>query len=255
MLKPRMEVPRLSEDEMREMVRDRLACQVMFSSEVPLDLVGMVFGCGMGGAVFSPPREIIESLLGSHAPPESLPGEPEKPEHPGYPDPVGGPPVKPTLMQIPDDVRLDLAFGDLDESDVAEIKAEIEAENERRIREWEDASHAWHDALDEERRVRREINAAHDAAVEAWQVSLDQHTEAVEAREAARQDWFDRYSEHFAEWGADVGVIAGDMRKTFPRSINGYPIFHAIRVVHRDDWTRIEAAIIREQERSATIEV
>jgi len=253
--KLRMPIPRLSEDEMREVVRDRLACQVMFSSEVPTNLTSMVFGCGMLGVVLCPPADLVESLLGSTEPPETLEGEPPKPKHPGYPEGAGDPPTKPTLIKLPESVRLDLDFGDLDESDVAEVRAEIKAKNERRIREWEDASHAWHDALDADSRARREIDAAHNAAIEAWEASLDQHAEAVAAREAARQDWIDRYDELFAEWGADVGVLAGDMRKTFARSINGYPIFHAFKIVHRDDWKRIEAAIIREQERSISIEV
>lgn len=253
--KHRMPIHRLTEDEMREVVRDRLACQVMFSTEVPENMISMVFGCGMLGDVFRPPREIMESLLGSSSPPEVLEGEPERPEHPGYPEPVPDPPEKPTLVGLPESIRLDLEFGDLTESDVAEIKAGMKAENDQRIRAWEEASMAWHDALDEENRVRREINAAHDAAIEAWKASLDQHAEAVAAREAARQDWHDRYEDHFGEWGADVGVLVGDMSKTFPRSINGFPIFHAFRIIHRDDWKRIEAAIIREQERSANIEV
>jgi len=253
--KHRMPIPRLTEDEMREVVRDRLACQVMFSSEVPENMISMVFGCGMLGDVLLPPREIMESLLGSSRPPEVLEGEPERPEHPGYPEPVPDPPEKPTLVGLPESIRLDLEFGDRTESDVAEIKAEMKAENDQRIQAWEEASMAWHDALDEENRVRREINAAHDAASEAWKASLDQHAEAVAAREAARQDWHDRYEEHFGEWGADVGVLVGNMSKTFPRSINGFPIFHAFRIIHRDDWKRIEAAIIREQERSANIEV
>ena len=255
MSSPRMPITRLTDDEMREVVRDRLACQVMFSTEVPENIISMVFGCGMGGAALRPPADLVESLLGSSEPPEVLDGEPERPEHPGYPEPVGDPPDRPTLVGLPESIRLDLKFGDLEEDDdeVIEAKVAVEAENTRRIRAWEDASRAWHDALDEENRVRREINAAHDAAVEAWQASLDQHTEAVAAREAARQDWFDRYAEHFAEWGADVGVLVGDMRKTFPRSINGYPIFHAFWVIHRDDWERIEAAVVREQEREISI--
>ena len=255
--KHRMPIPRLTEDEMREVVRDRLACQVMFSTEVPENIISMVFGCGMLGEALAPPADLVESLLGSSRPPETLEGEPERPEHPGYPEPVPDPPDRPTLVGLPESIRLDLEFGDLEDSDdeVIAVKAEVKAENTRRIREWEDASRAWHDALDEETRIRREINAAHDAAIESWKASLDQHAEAVAAREAARQDWHDRYEDHFGEWGADVGVLVGDMSKTFPRSINGFPIFHAFRIIHRDDWKRIEAAIIREQERSANIEV
>lgn len=45
MTKHRMPIPRLTEDEMREVVRDRLSCQVMFSTEVPENIIAMVFGC------------------------------------------------------------------------------------------------------------------------------------------------------------------------------------------------------------------
>jgi hypothetical protein len=254
-MKPRMPIPRLTEDEMREVVRDRLACKVMFSCEVSENMISMVFGCGMLGEALRPPADLVESLLGSSEPPEVLEGEPGKPEHPGYPEPVGDPPEKPTLIRMPESMRLDLEFGEIaeDDEDVLAVKAEVETENERRIREWDDASHAWHKALDEERRVRREINEAHDAALEAWQASLDQHADAVAAREAARDEWIARYEDHFSEWGADVGVLSGDMSKTYPRSINGYPIFHAFQIIHRDDWKRIESAIIREQSREISV--
>lgn len=254
-MKPRMPIPRLTEDEMREVVRDRLACKVMFSSEVSENMISMVFGCGMLGEALRPPADLVESLLGSSEPPEVLEGEPEKPEHPGYPEPVGDPPEKPTLTRMPESMRLDLEFGEIaeDDEDVLAVKAEIKAENERRIRAWHDDSMAWHKALDEESRVRREIDKAHDAALEAWQASLDQHADAVAAREAARDEWTARYEGHFSEWGADVGVLAGDMSKTFPRSINGYPIFHAFQIIHKDDWKRIESAIIREQSREISV--
>ena len=255
--KPRMHIPRLTDDLLREVVRDRLACKVMFSSEVRRDMVSMVFGCGMMGDVFMPPAEIMESVLGSATPPDSLPDEPDKPDHPGYPDPVGDPPEKPKRVKMPEQILSDISWGEIAEDDpvVHEARIEVKAENARRIREWEDASHAWHKALDEERRVQREIDAAYEAAVEAWQASLDQRAEKVAEREAAQQDWHDRYAEHFGEWFADVGVLSGDMSKTFPRSINGYPIFHGFQIIHKDDWKRIEAAIIREQERSENIEV
>jgi hypothetical protein len=32
-------------------------------------------------------------------------------------------------------------------------------------------------------------------------------------------------------------------------------MFHAVKIVHKDDWTRIEAAVLREQDRAKTIEV
>jgi hypothetical protein len=194
----------------------------------------------------------VESLLGSSQPPEVLEGEPERPEHPGYP-PEPEPPVKPTLTKVSERVEFDHRWGKISEEDYAALCAEIEAENTRRVREWEDATNAWHKALDAYAQARRDINAAHEAAVEAWQASLDQHAEAVEAREAARLEWELGYEEHFADWTADVGVLVGDMDKTFPRSINGFPIFHAFLPLHKDDWKRIEAAIVREQDRAIDV--
>jgi len=254
MAKPRMPVPRLTEDEMREIVLDRLACKVMFSCEIPIATRSMcLLPVAMGA--FSVPGEIREAVLGSAEPPDSLPDEPDKPAHPGYPDPVGDPPARPVLAKVPDSVLSDYDYGDITEDQMVEIRAEIEATNKARIRAWDDASHAWHEALDEERRVRREIDEAHAEAVEAWEASLPQHAEAVEAREAAIKDWVTRHDEAFSEWGADVGVIMGRMTDTLPRSVNGYPMFHRVTVIHRDDWSRIEAAIIREQKRGSQIQV
>jgi hypothetical protein len=45
------------------------------------------------------------------------------------------------------------------------------------------------------------------------------------------------------------------MGKTFPRSINGYPIFHEFVIVHPDDWARIHAAALRESKRLEKLEV
>jgi hypothetical protein len=114
---------------------------------------------------------------------------------------------------------------------------------------------AWHDALIEERRVRREIDEAHNAAVEAWEASLAQHEEAVKAREEARAEWEARFNDVFSDWTSDYGTVVGNMEDTFPRAYNGYPIFHRIRLTHKEDWKRIEAAIVREQERSEKLVV
>ena len=253
-MKLRMPIPRLSEDDMREIVLDRLACKVMFSQEIPVTTRSMcMLPMAMGAC--DVPREIRKAVLGSADPPESLPDEPDKPAHPGYPDPVGDPPEKPVLAKVPDQTVSDYEYGDITEDEMAEIRAEIEATNQARIRAWDDDSMAWHAALDEETRARREIDEAHDAAVEAWRASLPQHAEAVEARKAAIKEWIALHDEVFAEWGHDIGEIMGRMEDSFPRGVNGYPMFHRITIIHKDDWSRIEAAIIREQERGSQIQV
>jgi hypothetical protein len=248
----RMPIARLTEDQMREIVLDRLACKVMFSQEIPIATRSMcLLPVAMGA--FAVPAEIREAVLGSAEPPDSLPGEPDKPVHPGYPDPVGDPPVKPVLAKVPDRVASDYDYGDITEDEYAEIRAEIKAANDASIREWHDDSMAWHEALDEETRTRREVDEAHNVTVEAWEANLPQHAEAVEAREAAIKDWTARHDEAFAEWGHDIGEIMGRIKDSFPRGVNGYPMFYAVQAIHKDDWSRIEAAILREQGRQVQV--
>ena len=250
----RMSIPRLTEGEMRELVLDRLGGRVMFSSEVPEDLVAMVFGCGLAAEALRPPLELVESLVGREPVYDDLVerGAPPKPEHPGWPE-SPEPPVKPLLAKVPDQAQFDHSWGDLSDEDFAKVKAEVKAENDRRIREWEDASKAWHDALAEEARIRSEIDATYDAAVKDWESSLEEYEELVAEGEEAHKAWQEAYDAEFSEWLADLGVLVGEMNKTFPRAINGYPIFHAFRIIHKEDWARIEAAILREQSREVAV--
>ncbi len=54
----------------------------------------------------------------------------------------------------------------------------------------------------------------------------------------------------------DVGTIYERMTAyTFPRSINGYPIFGSCRLLHRLDWIRIKKAALIEHERQRAIEL
>jgi hypothetical protein len=41
----------------------------------------------------------------------------------------------------------------------------------------------------------------------------------------------------------NVGQIIGDMKDTFPRSVNGYPIFHTCRFIDKKDWAIIIAKV------------
>lgn len=53
----------------------------------------------------------------------------------------------------------------------------------------------------------------------------------------------------------DVGILYAYMKDSMPRSINGYPIFGAMRVMHKDDWARASMAIKRETDHQRDIEV
>jgi len=74
---PRMEVSRLSQEELRETVLDLLSGQVVSNHQVPVQNWAMVFlpvafGC------LHPPDEVVTGVMGSANPPE-IPDEPEPP--------------------------------------------------------------------------------------------------------------------------------------------------------------------------------
>lgn len=63
----------------------------------------------------------------------------------------------------------------------------------------------------------------------------------------------------FKDWTEDalkkVGVLYAPMSAALPRSINGYPMFTEVRVLHRDDWARASKAIHRELSRREKLEI
>lgn len=56
------------------------------------------------------------------------------------------------------------------------------------------------------------------------------------------------------DW-ASVGIFYEYLDKAGPRSVNGWPSFLSMRLMHVDDWERCRKAIVREQERQERIEV
>jgi hypothetical protein len=253
-LTPRYQVPRLTLEEMRNIVHQRTTNQVMFSDEVSPEMVRMVFMPLSMGALSLPPEVKIQEL-GSEFPPESLPGEPPKPVHPGYQDLAGDPPAKPILERVSESSRSDLEWGYLSEEDWESIKSEVRETNEAKIRSWEEASLLWAEKVDQDITNRDRVDQEYKLRLEEWQASLDQHREAVQERERIVQEWESRYRELNQTWLQDVGVLMGNLKETFPRSINGYPIFSAFQVIHREDWERIRKALDKEAERAKNIEI
>lgn len=62
-----------------------------------------------------------------------------------------------------------------------------------------------------------------------------------------------------SDWPKDqlelIGCFWAYHHEAFPRSINGYPMFPSVRMMHRDDWARAAKALAREQQRQQDIEV
>lgn len=250
----RMPVPRLSEDEMREIVAGRLAGALMFSGEISESVRHLcILPLGMGA--FSPPPELVKAILGSSEPPETIGEDPPKPPHPGYPSPPGDPPPKPVLGKVPSQLLNDLEWGEIEEEEVEAAKEAVEQENRKRIRDWEEASFQWQEDIDRHRKESVGIDGAYQKTLEEWRASLPAHEEAKRAREEAREEWVRRYNSLFDDWLADVGEFMGRMKDAFPRGLNGYPMFHRVQVIHKEDWERIQAAILRQQEHLSTIPI
>lgn len=41
----------------------------------------------------------------------------------------------------------------------------------------------------------------------------------------------------------NIGQIIGDMKDTFRMGVNGYPIFHSCRFIHKKDWNLIKGKV------------
>ena len=251
---PIFSVTRLNPEAMRELVRARLGGQVMFSDEVPPHMLATVFSPLLFGAL-NPPAEVLEKVLGSSEPPEALPDEPPKPVHPGYQDKAGEPPAKPVLGKVPSKVHSDMEWGYLPEEEWEVIRAKVADANQEKIRAWEDASMAWMDAADRDAEARKLVDEQHEQACRDWQEALSKHEEALAERQKLREEWDAKHKIFYEEWVRDVGAVVGNIKDTFPRSINGLPMFHTVQFVHREDWVRIRAAILREQEKAKDIEI
>lgn len=250
----KLEVPKRTKESLREIVRARLAGEIMFSDEVPAQSMGMVFMPVMFGAL-NPPKELLEQVLGSSEPPESLPEEPPKPLHPGYQDKAGEAPQKPVLGKLPDKAQSDRDWGYLPDEEWEELRAALDRKNQSKIRAWEEATEAWMRALDQDALDNKAVDEAHEKALQEWRESLSKHEEALAERERLREDWEQRSLQVYKEWTQDVGVIFGKMEHTFPRSINGLPMFHQIQILHKEDWERVKVALIREQKRTDELDV
>ena len=52
---------------------------------------------------------------------------------------------------------------------------------------------------------------------------------------------------------ANVGQIIGDVKDTFKMGVNGYPIFHSCRFIHKEDWKLIREKVRRMEKAMARI--
>ncbi len=53
----------------------------------------------------------------------------------------------------------------------------------------------------------------------------------------------------------NIGVLYAYWHKAMPRSINGYPIFSELYMLHREDWAKVSLTLEREQSRLDNIDI
>lgn len=248
-------VPHLSVDEMRDRVVRILSGELYPSDQVrDTSVFEMVFLPVTMGAL-RPDSKLVEKFMGSESPPEVIEGDPERPAHPGYPDLEYEEPKYPELIRPDTKIKSDVEWGDREPEEWAAHWAEVESKNQDLIRKWEREVEAHQTLIEDYDKVRAKVDEEYEKTLADWRVLLEKSAERNAERERRNKEWVARYNRVFSRWGEEIGVLVGDMKKTFSRSINGYPIFFEFSIVRPDDWERIRNALIREIGRSKDIEV
>jgi hypothetical protein len=279
---PVREFARTSDDDLRKFVLGVADCQVFTSAHLNSydnTIMGMVFmPIAMGAMAVSDefrallPDEPEKPGDKPKAPALTLPKEPtdEWVKEPSYP---AEPTDKPEPKDVPQDIINSIEWGEI-EPDEATAYREGEGVYMERLAKWESTIwNPWKVRCDDLAAKHEADRDKADAEHDAWEAEVSrleaEHSEAHASIEDDIQAWkqsdndyrttkarYDRISQRaFAHHFQNLGVIWEWMAKAGPRSINGYPIFFSCRLMHRDDWTRAEKAILREQTRRESIEL
>lgn len=249
-----MDIPRQPKENLKQLVRDYVANQVLFSAQVPPHLVSMVFMPLAMGALSYPVEE------------PALPAEPAKPVR-GFARPERPEPdveaVRPALKAAVVEAREALTkiefrarWGEAGDSEVQSARAALAH-----------AEDALRDALTA---AKKEADAAHEAALTEYRANLTAHRAVMSRWRGAVKAWRDEYEKlrpareawevnrnaYFDKLKADLGVIYGYHKDAIgQRAINGFPMLHSCALLHREDWELVRNAIDRELDRQKDIEL
>jgi hypothetical protein len=243
-----MDIPRQTKELLKTLVRDYVAGRVLFSSQVPANIMGMVFMPLAMGALAYPVEE-----------PE-LPKEPEKPVR-GFTRPTRPEPdveaVRPTLeasvveaRKALQDTEFRARWGEAGDSEVQAARASLEKAEEA----LRDALTAAERAADADHEVAlteyRSNLAAHRAAVAEWRAAVKAWREECEKLRPEREAWEAGRNAYFDKLKSELGVIYGYTKDAIgQRAINGFPMLSSCALLHREDWELVRNAIDRELDR------
>jgi hypothetical protein len=248
-----MDIPRQTKDTLKQLVRDYIANQVLFSSSVPDNLISMVFvPLALGGLAY-PVDE------------PSLPAEPAKPvrdfTRPKRPEPDVGA-AREGLKAAVAEAREALVR--------AEFRARWGEVEPREVEAAREALTRAEDSLrDAEVAANRAADAAHSVALTEYRAALAGHRAKLaewrechkawrgecESLQSKRDEWEAGRDAYFDKLKSDLGVIYGYHRDAMGRAINGFPMLATCALLHREDWELVRKAIDRELDRQKEIEL
>lgn len=206
-----------SDEELRNFVRGYCDGRIYTSNDVPPDMLYMVFMPLMLGAMNFPEevQKHLDQVLPQHPGEKPSFDEPEPKDDP--------PPTKPAKPDPP---------------------------YQEDIQRWERQCAALDDAIEAvgtANRIRREQWEQRKAAVDNFsQTDWERKTAAHEAAQRGAR----------VQYWKDLGIFWESTDEfTFPRSINGYPMFASVRMMSQSDWERARKAIHRELEHRKNMEI
>lgn len=229
------EISRMPIREIREMVYRVLDGSVLTSAQVPESMIKTLFlPVGLGAC--SPPEDIID-----HSPPKPA-------EVPAPPKPLMGvledepePPTKPVLQQVSKQIKEDVDWGYLDASEYQDALAKIAEDNAAALSQYQEQVRGYANAVHETRIRNAEVTALnarllseYDEQVRLWKDRVSADNAAYALRE---EEYKARWTRVYAYWGRNIGALLGRMKDALPMGINGYPMFTAVQILHKDDWS------------------
>lgn len=243
-----MDIPRQTKDSLKTLVRDYVAGQVLFSSQVPSDLVSMVFLPVMMGGLRYPVEE------------PSLPAEPPKPvrdfTRPERPVPDVESVMEPLRVIVAEarealgKVEFKARWGEASESGVIDARAALT----RAEAALGDAETAAERAADDAHGVLlteyRAKLSAHRAGLSRWRGEMKAWREACAGLQSEVGAWKAGRDAYFDKLSRELGVIYGYHKDAIgSRGINGFPMLGTCSLLHREDWELVKGAINRELDR------
>jgi len=270
---PQLDIPRMGKDELKEFVLGLCDGAVFTDRHLRGDsgVTHMVFmPLALGGI---PMPDKVRALVPEKAPKPPTPDAPvldfpaepveRKPEKPKLPKK----PVPPEPEDVPRGLMEQVEWGRIPETELDNYRAglesftkvldtwkstvlagweqqygEIERQHEKAMTRWGNLEAEW-------KAECAKLEKGHKKHLKKHQKDLDSFQgRVVEWRAIARESERIGHlvASHYYE---PLGIMWEWLRAAGPRSINGYPIFFSMRLLHKKDWLKAHRAYVKEMDR------